>query len=187
MLICLGAAITAGFFIRRHVDRQNQLALMSAFEERIASQKNDTIEDHSYDGQVVNRSEVFSSGDTMAILSIERLGIKVAVTEGTSKDKLRVSAGHFEDSDLPGEGNFAIAGHSSLIYTCLFNKMHEAVIGDVIKVATKSGNHEYTVCSIDTVEPKDIGVIEHVNESIITIVTCVNDGNQRLIVRGIET
>ena len=185
MFFCLGLAILIGFFGRRFVDRREQLRLMSEFETRIEAFQKDSIEDHHYVGAVNNNASVIT-GDTIAILRLDRLNIKVAITEGTSKDKLRVSAGHFETSDLPGNGNFAIAGHSSLIYTCLFNAMRDAVVGDTIDVTTKTGNHEYIVSSITTVEPDEVEIIDHVNESIITIVTCTNGGKERLIIRGIE-
>lgn len=185
MFFCLGLAILIGFFGRRFYDRQVQLKLMSDFEKRIEAFQNDQVSDHHYSGTLTGDAAALT-GDTIAILRLDRLDIKVAVTEGTTKDKLRVSAGHFETSDLPGEGNFAIAGHSSLIYTCLFNAMRNAVVGDTIKVTTKTGEHNYLVSDITVVEPTDVEVIKHVNESVITIVTCTNGGKQRLIIRGIE-
>ena len=64
--------------------------------------------------------------------------------------------------------------------------MRDAVVGDTIDVTTKTGKHEYIVSSITTVEPDEVEIIDHVNESIITIVTCTNGGKERLIIRGIE-
>lgn len=187
MVFVLGVAIVGGFFIRRGVDRRNQLKLMAEFEERLekineAHADNDT----HYTGQTERNLPVYFEGDTIAVLSLERLGIKVAISEGTTKEKLRVSAGHFSDTDMPGEGNFAIAGHSSRIYTCLFNDLHKAVVGDELVVEAENGRHVYIISNMETVDPENVHTIEHQNESIITIVTCINDGAQRLIIRGIE-
>lgn len=185
MLLVLGLSLITGFLLQRHIDRKNQLRLINGFESRLAAMNDDVIEDHHYTGLSEHEMR-FATGDTVAILSLERLGIKVAITEGTGREQLRMSAGHFEESDLPGNGNFSIAGHSSVIYTCLFNMMREAVIGDEIEVITRHKRHRYVVSDISVVSPDTVSVLRHVNESVITIVTCTNEGRERLIIRGIE-
>src|SRR5271170_4234628 len=52
------------------------------------------------------------TGDVLGRLDIPRLGLSVAVLQGTSSRLLRHGAGHIEGTPLPGEtGNSAIAGH----------------------------------------------------------------------------
>lgn len=183
MCLVIGLSIEGGYAVRKVFDRRNQLKLMAAYEERLARLEASSGMDHHYAGATVR--EKYVTGDTLAILSLERLGIKVAVTEGTEKETLRISAGHF-NGDLPGEGNFAVAGHSSRVYTCLFNDMHKAVVGDEINVLSSDGKRTYIVSDISIVEPTEVSVVQHENESVLTIVTCVNNGKQRLIIRGIE-
>ena len=188
LLLVIGISALAGVEIRKIFDRKEQLRIMADFEQRQQEYAEKSGMDHHYSGTAgeVYDSD-FADGDTMAILTLDRLNIKVAISEGTDKDVLRVSAGHFNETDMPGAGNFAIAGHSSRIYTCLFNDMHNAVVGDVIHVKTKAGTRHYVVAELMVVEPDDVDVVEHTNESVLTIVTCTNDGAERLIIRGIET
>ena len=127
---------------------------------------------------------IWVNGIALCVIELKKANVSVA--EGIDKDVLRISAGHFPDSAMPGEGNFSIAGHSSRIYTCLFNDMHKAVIGDTILVDTRNGTHRYLISDIKTVDPDDLFVIQDTRESVITIVTCTNSGKNRLIIRGVE-
>lgn len=186
-LIVVFIGLIGAFFVRRFFERQTQLKVMAAFESQLASNQ---LADHSYTGAGTSDFSLVN-GETMAILRLDRLGIKVGVAEGLDKQTLRISAGHFPGSGTPGEGNFAIAGHSSMLYTCLFNNLSDAVIGDTITVTAQNGRTNYIVTEIMTVDPEDVYVVDNTNESIITIVSCekfanFNGGNKRLIIRGIE-
>ena len=182
--LVIGLAMTGGFFGRRYLERQTQLRVMAQFEEKLRS-------DHQLDGHheytgSASASLVPADGETIAILSLDRLNIKVSVVQGIDKDALRISAGKFPQSADAGFGNFAIAGHSSRVYVCLFNDLHRAEIGDVILVETRTGKHKYLVSEIRTIEPTDTSVLDPTKESILSIITCTNDGAQRLYIKGIE-
>lgn len=184
ILSLIAICFIAVFGIRRHMERNQQLAIIASFEEKTRQDSLSTTL-HSYTG-AVQKVQAYLPGETIGILSIDRLGIKVSVVEGTSKEALRLSAGHFENSALPGRGNFAIAGHSSLVYTCLFNDIHKADVGEEIVLQTQNRTHRYTVTDIFTVDPTDIYVLDPTEDSCITIVTCTNSGANRLILRGSE-
>ena len=181
--LCVGIALLSGFLLRRNMEREKQLQIMAEFEAKIADRQ--SAGDHLYTGAGTSDYTAID-GQTLAILRLDRLNIKVSVAEGIEKDILRLSAGHFPGSEMPGEGNFAIAGHSSLVYTCLFNGMYNAVRGDIITVTTRTEKHEYVITDITVVEPTDVELLDHTNESVITIITCTNSGKERLIIRGIE-
>ena len=56
-------------------------------------------------------------GDVLGRIDIPRLGISVAVLQGTSSRTLRLGAGHIEGTPLPGEtGNSGIAGHRDTFF-----------------------------------------------------------------------
>ena len=51
-------------------------------------------------------------GDVLGRIDIPRLGLSVAVLQGTSSQILRLGAGHIEGTPLSGEpGSSGIAGH----------------------------------------------------------------------------
>jgi len=79
----------------------------------------------SLEGQIHREKEHHESqpkpavktGDVLGLLDIPRLGISVAVLQGTSSRMLRLGAGHIEGTPLPGEtGNSGIAGHRDTFF-----------------------------------------------------------------------
>ncbi len=79
----------------------------------------------SLEGQIHREKEHHESqpkpavktGDVLGLLDIPRLGISVAVLQGTSSRMLRLGAGHIEGTPLPGEtGNNGIAGHRDTFF-----------------------------------------------------------------------
>lgn len=58
-----------------------------------------------------------ADGDVLGRIDILRLGVSVAVLQGTSSSILRLGAGHIASTSLPGEsGNSAIAGHRDTFF-----------------------------------------------------------------------
>ena len=83
-------------------------------------------------------------------------------------------------------GNFAVAGHSSIVYNCLFNDLHKAEVGMDVEVITQYGAYWYTITEMYVVDPTDVSCIDRRDDgkNIITMTTCINSGKQRLIVVG---
>lgn len=183
LLIILTLSIGGGFLFKYQSERKVQLEIMESFETRRAEYL--SLSDNSYTGSTKN-FKTYLPGETVAILTLDRLDIKVSIKEGVDKQTLKLSAGHFPETALPGKGNFCIAGHSSFVYTCLFNDMHKAVLGDIIVVDTLNTTHTYEITDISVVEPTQVEVLDPSNDSLLTIVTCTNNGNNRLIIRGTE-
>jgi len=183
LLIILTLSIGGGFLFKYQSERKVQLEIMESFETRRAEYL--SLSDNSYTGSTKN-FKTYLPGETVAILTLDRLDIKVSIKEGVDKQTLKLSAGHFPETALPGKGNFCIAGHSSFVYTCLFNDMHKAVLGDIIVVDTLNTTHTYEITDISVVEPTQVEVLDPSTDSLLTIVTCTNNGNNRLIIRGTE-
>ncbi len=183
LLIILTLSIGGGFLFKYQSERKVQLEIMESFETRRAEYL--SLSDNSYTGSTKN-FKTYLPGETVAILTLDRLDIKVSIKEGVDKQTLKLSAGHFPETALPGKGNFCIAGHSSFVYTCLFNDMHKAVLGDIIVVDTLNTTYTYEITDISVVEPTQVEVLDPSIDSILTIVTCTNNGNNRLIIRGTE-
>lgn len=183
LCLALSASLLAGGQYARYLTRQRQLYIMEEFEKQIAQRRLDM--GHRYTGAGKN-DYTAAEGETIAILRLDRLGIKVSVAEGTEREVLKMSAGHFPGTALPGAGNFAIAGHSSDEYVCLFNDLGEAVVGDEIIVTTRERMHRYMVSEILVAAPEQTQYVCQANESVMTIVTCTDSGTARLIIRAVE-
>jgi sortase A len=108
-------------------------------------------------------------GDLLGRIEIPRLGLKVAILEGTTSRTLRLGAGHIKGTALPGEpGNIGIAGHRDTF----FRDLKDIRSSDEIQIQTAAGLSRYEVDRVRIVAPNDIGVLAPSAESAITLVTC---------------
>jgi len=126
-------------------------------------------------------------GDVLGRMDIPRLGISVAVLQGTSSRILRLGAGHIEGTPLPGEtGNSAIAGHRDTF----FRQLKDIRKDDEIQFQTATGLFRYDVEWAKVVEPDDTTVLEpSTTENTLTLVTCypfyfVGPSPKRFVVRA---
>jgi len=110
------------------------------------------------------------NGDVVGRMDIPRLGLSVAVLQGTSSRTLRLGAGHIEGTPLPGEpGNSGVAGHRDTF----FRGLKDIRKDDKIQMQTATGLTHYTVDWTRVVGPDDVSVLESQgDESALTLVTC---------------
>jgi sortase A len=108
-------------------------------------------------------------GNVLGRLDIPRLGISVAVLQGTSSRTLRLGAGHIEGTPLPGEsGNSGIAGHRDTF----FRELRNIRKTDEIQLQTATEVLRYEVDWVRVVSPDDISVLAPSTDSALTLVTC---------------
>ena len=125
-------------------------------------------------------------GSPLGRIEIGTIGLSAMILEGTDAKTLRRAVGHIPGTTLPGQqGNVAIAGHRDTFFRGLRNILKD----DEITLTTSNGTHRYRVDSTQVVEPEDIWVLDHSDESILTLVTCypfyfVGPAPQRFIVRA---
>ena len=127
------------------------------------------------------------AGDVLSRVDIPRLGISVAVLQGTSSRTLRLGAGHIEGTPLPGDtGNSGIAGHRDTF----FRELKDIRENDEIQLQTATKLFHYQVDWVKVVDPDDITVLEpSTSESTLTLVTCypfyfVGSAPKRFVVRA---
>lgn len=125
-------------------------------------------------------------GDVLGRLDIPRLGLSVAVLEGTGSRMLRRGTGHIEGTPLPGEaGNSGIAGHRDTF----FRGLKDIRKNDEIQLQTATELSRYEVDWIRVVSPDDISVLSPTSESTLTLVTCypfyfLGSAPKRFVVRA---
>jgi len=126
-------------------------------------------------------------GDVLGRLDIPRLGISVAVLQGTSSRILRLGAGHIERTPLPWEtGNIGIAGHRDTF----FRGLKDIRKNDEIQLQTANGLLRYDVEWAKVVEPSDTTVLRpSTTENMLTLVTCypfyfIGPAPNRFVVRA---
>lgn len=113
--------------------------------------------------------DALKEGNVLGRIEIPRLGLMVAILEGTTSRTLNVGVGHIKGTALPGEqGNIGIAGHRDTYFRALKNIQ----MGDEIRVQTATGLSRYKVNWVQIVAPDDIQVLAPSASSTLTLVTC---------------
>lgn len=142
------------------------------------------------------------SSQAYAVLRIPRLGLRVPVAEGTSKQKVlnKGYVGHYAGTQQPGQkGNFAVAGHRNT-HGEPFRYLNHLKKGDKVEVETRNATYTYLVDKIlPQTSPRDSGVIRPVPRSLtkraygygdpgryLTLTTCTPEytSRYRLVVWG---
>lgn len=130
------------------------------------------------------------AGDVLGRIDVPRLGLSVAVLQGTTSRTLRLGAGHIEGTPLPGEpGNSGIAGHRDTF----FRSLKDIRKDDEIQFQTATGLLRYEVDWIKIVGPDDTSVLHSSGEnSTLTLVTCypfylVGPAPKRFVVHARKT
>ncbi|MBD3365936.1 sortase [candidate division WWE3 bacterium] len=134
-------------------------------------------------------------------LSIPALGIEDALVEvnAASLDP-KEALGHYPGSGLPGEtGNSFIFGHSVLPwffnpknYKTIFSTLDQLKVGDEIFIEFNGARLTYRVETSEILYPDQVAPLKEVkpdflNESTITLMTCVPPGTKmkRLLVHAV--
>lgn len=123
----------------------------------------------------------------IGVIQIPKIELIYAIVEGSDAAEIGVAIGHMSSTAKLGEiGNCALAGHRGGYSGPYFKNLDKLEIGD--EVIITNANQEvftYKVTEKLVVEPDEVWVIEDTGEDIamLTLVTCENDGAERLIVR----
>jgi len=138
--------------------------------------------------KVIQPKAAVKAGDVLGLMEIPRLGVSVAVLQGTNSRMLRRGVGHIEGTPLPGEpGNSGIAGHRDTF----FRELKDVRKDDEIEFQTATGLFRYQVDWVKIVAPDDTSVLIPSTESALTLVTCypfyfVGPAPDRFVVRATQ-
>jgi sortase A len=114
-------------------------------------------------------STTIKEGDVLGRIEIPRIGVSVAVLQGTTSQTLRLGVGHIEGTALPGQpGNIGIAGHRDTY----FRDLKDIRRNDEILLQTAIGIDRYEVDWLQITAPSDGAILASTTGSALTLVTC---------------
>ncbi len=121
-------------------------------------------------------------------LRIPAIDLQAPVLSETTKEYLNIALTQIKSNQVPGKGNYTIAGHNSSVKGRHFNRLDELVIGDEIYLVDGEDVYTYQVDSIEIVTPQNVDILnDQPNKNEITLVTCTASGTKRLVVKGYLT
>lgn len=119
-------------------------------------------------------------------LEIPCIGLKANIKEGTTKEIMDESIGHFEETSKD-EGNIGLAAHNRGYKNNYFENLKKLKEGDEIIYHYKGKIQKYNVINSCIIEDTDWSYLEKTEENKITLITCVeNEPKYRRCVQGIE-
>lgn len=111
----------------------------------------------------------FYISDKIGTLNIPSVDIKVDVLQGDREAELRLGAGHYPGSYLPGQNNnILIAAHR----TTHFRNLEYLEVGDNIYFETTYGMYVYNIDEIRIIDGNDNSVAGETAKEQLTLYTC---------------
>lgn len=126
--------------------------------------------------------------DIIAKLEIPRIELQTYILSTYSEKSLNTSVTKFWGADPNQIGNFCVAGHNAPNKN-MFRNLRNLEIGDNLWVSDNEvGKVEYEIYDIYTVYPEDVKCLSQETEGRreITLITCTNDSQKRVIVKARE-
>lgn len=163
------------------------------------------LADGGNENQEVNLSHLLSPGETSSmveavapdgksyytesILKIPRLDIEYPVLSDTSDELLKISINRLHGPKPNQVGNYVIVGHNYKNGK-MFGKLPGIAIDDICELTALPGKRKvtYKVYTRYIVEPEDTRCTSQLTngKKEITLITCINGGKQRLVVKAVE-
>ena len=119
---------------------------------------------------------------------IPKIGVDYPILSDTSVELLKVSVCKFHGGNPNEVGNLCIAGHNYR-NSRFFSKVDTLSVGDIIEITDLSKRTiQYEIYDIHTVNENDRSdTTQYTNgRKEVTLITCTDDGEQRIIVRSAE-
>ena len=129
---------------------------------------NEIVTDPEFEDVTYDKVEEIGE-DVIGILTIDKIGLKATIKEGSDNVVLRDYIGH--------RGN----------KYSYFARINELENGDIITYQTKFFTRNYKVDNIQTILETDWSLLEDTQENKLTLITCIaNKRVQRLCVQATE-
>ena len=126
--------------------------------------------------------------DLVGIIEIPKINIEYPIINQTSDETMALSITKFWGNNVNDIGNFTMAGHNYFDGT-MFSNTNKLNIEDTIKMTDLDGKTiEYKVFDKYIIDPNDVKCVQSVKENTreITLITCINGRNNRLVVKARE-
>lgn len=137
---------------------------------------------------MVKKASVISSKEEADIWQIEipKIGLIAKIEDGTDKQTLDKSVGHFEETKVE-EGNVGLAAHNRGYDVNYFARLKELEEGDEIIYQHNDFKKIYEVKKCKIITDTDWEVLENTEDNNLTLITCVeNEPNYRRCIQAEE-
>lgn len=167
---------------------ENEIKLKETEEEIKKVTKIERIVEIEEKHEKVDIPENYQGFKVSSKLIIPQINLETYILKDFCLEGLNICPSKFWGVEANEIGNFCVAGHNYQKEN-MFKNLKKLKIGDEIYLLdNKNGKYTYTIFDIYKVKEENVSPIdeEMSGKRIITLITCVNYTNYRLIVKAIE-
>lgn len=190
ILIAFGIATMAVPFYWKYQGNQETDRIIEEFEQELKEAEDEEAEENETETceQATDRYEdaaILAEGDVLGIITIEKIGIRYPIMEGTGSKVLNAGIGHLPEIAQIGEvGNTVLCGHNGSRYGTFFTPLNQVVKGDEVSILDKDGEiHLYEVTETFVINPYDNSIKTQGDSEKLTLFTCANRGSMRFVAK----
>lgn len=133
-----------------------------------------------YNTTIINTSKEMYLGRII----IDKIDLEYSIFNEYSEELLKISPCKFYGTNLGEKGNICIAAHN-YNDNRFFGRIDELDIKDTIKlIDLKNNEYEYIIYDIFEIDEEDLSILEGNKNYELTLLTCNNSNNKRIIVKS---
>lgn len=189
-LIIIGIGIMLQHPIRDFIVRQNTNRLLEVSMEEIAENREREVMIDFTDVREVTTGSIMGSMNASGIytigrIKIESVGLDLPILNVLNDAAMHKGAAIMTHDQIMGQGNYSLSSHNMRNPDLLFSPLHRVNIGDEIVISDDTGSFTYIVTGLEIIPPTSTYALNEVEgKTLITLITCTDDGENRLVVRG---
>lgn len=181
ILFCIVNYVFLGFYKENKIQllEENEISL----KETIKTEESSTI---TVPMEAI--PDTYLNFEVLAKLEVPKINLETYILKHYTLEGMKVCASKFWGPEPNEIGNFCIAGHN-YEQENMFHHLIDLEIGDDLYLTdNKNGKYAYTIYNIYRVKPQNTAPIGQKTDEkrIVTLITCVNYSQNRLIVQAVE-
>lgn len=136
----------------------------------------------------VNIPDTYLDYEVTAKLVIPKIELETYILKDYTKERMDVCPTKFWGPEPNEIGNFCITGHNYKKDNMFYNLIDLEIGDEFYLLDNKNGKYTYTIYDIYKVKPQNTDSLEQDTgaKRIVTLITCVNYSDTRLIIQAAE-
>ena len=173
------------FYVLIGIYKENKIKLKET--EKAEIQLERTVNEQEVK-EKVNIQSTYSGYEVSAKLVIPKINLETYILKEYSKQAMDLSPTKFWGPDANEIGNFCITGHNYKKDNMFYDLINLSIGDEFELLDNKNGKYTYTIYDIYKVKPENTASLnqETNGKRIVTLITCVNYSNTRLIIKAVE-
>lgn len=173
-------------YISVGIYKESKIKLKEKSENKIqVEEAKDTLEEVR---EKVNIPNTYLDYEVTAKLVIPKIELETYILKDYTKERMDVCPTKFWGPEPNEIGNFCITGHNYKKDNMFYNLIDLEIGDEFYLLDNKNGKYTYTIYDIYKVKPQNTDSLEQDtgDKRIVTLITCVNYSDTRLIIQAVE-